>query len=303
MLGWRLTSAALFLAPLISLIILDYQFSGASPGIWLVPIAVGFCVAAAWELNSLYPAEFRPTGYIVPAGTGLIVLASAAPMLWSLTGGVYPVDCPLGKLGWPLGATALAVTVVFLVEMRRFEPHGDHVIRISLSTFTLVYIGLFLSFLYPLRTFGGNELGMVALLSAVLIVKTSDAGAYAAGKLVGRRPLAPRLSPAKTIEGAVGGLLTAAAVSWLFFTQFAALLVSDGLVTEAWRSVTYGLVLAVAAMIGDLSESLIKRDMQRKDSSSWLPGLGGILDLLDSVIIATPTAYLCWSTGLIGPGK
>ena len=67
-------------------------------------------------------------------------------------------------------------------------------------------------------------------------------------------------------------------------------------------SLVYGLMLAVAGMHGDLAESLLKRDMQRKDSSTWLPGLGGVLDIIDSVLVAAPCAYLCWVVGLVGPG-
>jgi phosphatidate cytidylyltransferase len=66
-------------------------------------------------------------------------------------------------------------------------------------------------------------------------------------------------------------------------------------------SLLYGLILAAAGMHGDLAESMLKRDMQRKDSSTWLPGLGGVLDIVDSVLVAAPCAYLCWVLGLVGP--
>jgi phosphatidate cytidylyltransferase len=61
----------------------------------------------------------------------------------------------------------------------------------------------------------------------------------------------------------------------------------------------YGFILAIAAIIGDLAESLLKRDMERKDSSTWLPGLGGVLDIIDSLLVAAPAAYLCWKLGLV----
>ena len=66
-------------------------------------------------------------------------------------------------------------------------------------------------------------------------------------------------------------------------------------------SLAYGLILAVAGMIGDLTESMLKRDMERKDSSTWLPGLGGVLDIIDAVLVAAPVSYLCWVAGLVGP--
>jgi phosphatidate cytidylyltransferase len=66
--------------------------------------------------------------------------------------------------------------------------------------------------------------------------------------------------------------------------------------------VIYGVVLAIAGMLGDLAESMLKRDMERKDSSTWLPGLGGVLDIIDAVLFAGPVAWLCWVFGLVGPG-
>jgi phosphatidate cytidylyltransferase len=68
-----------------------------------------------------------------------------------------------------------------------------------------------------------------------------------------------------------------------------------------WASLLYGLILALAGMIGDLAESMLKRDMERKDSSTWLPGLGGVLDILDAVLVAGPVSYVCWVAGLVGP--
>jgi phosphatidate cytidylyltransferase len=65
----------------------------------------------------------------------------------------------------------------------------------------------------------------------------------------------------------------------------------------------YGLLVAVAGMVGDLAESLLKRDMKCKDSSTWMPGLGGVLDILDSLLVAGPVAYGCWVVGLVGPGS
>jgi phosphatidate cytidylyltransferase len=240
-----------------------------------------------------------PYRYFLPLAAGSIVLSSAAPAAWELAGTVYPPDCPLGRLGWPLMATIVNVSILFVAELMRFAPGQAHVPRIALSTLVLTYVGLFLSFLYPLRTLGGNETGLVALLSMLMIVKMSDVGAYAIGKTLGRHSLAPKLSPGKTIEGAIGGFAAAALVSWVFFTWFVPLIIS-GWYAEAWRSIAYGLVLAIAAIIGDLAESLIKRDSGQKDSSTWLPGLGGILDMLDSVILATPAAFFCWMVGLIG---
>lgn len=306
-LAWRLLFAVLFLIPLVGLMVVDFHYGAHAPGIWLLPFMLLFVYLAAGEFVDLIsPAEHRPPAWLVQFGVVGIVLASAAPLAWGLVGAVYPPDCPLGHLGWPLIATALAVTVALVYEMRRFEEPGTHVVRIAIATLGFVYLGLFLSFLYPLRSFHDNQWGMAAVISVLLIVKVSDIGAYTFGRMFGRTKLVPRLSPGKTVAGAVGGLASASAASWLFFgwavPQMIGETAGETVVTPAWQSLLYGVILALAAVVGDLAESMIKRDMQRKDSSGWVRGLGGILDLLDSVIVAAPTAYLCWSVGLVGPG-
>jgi phosphatidate cytidylyltransferase len=114
--------------------------------------------------------------------------------------------------------------------------------------------------------------------------------------------MSPILSPGKTVEGAVGGLVTGAVASWAYF-QFVVPQITGSDLPAApwWGSWVYGLVIAIAGMTGDLVESLIKRDVSRKDSSSWLPGLGGVLDVLDSLLLAAPAALLCWLGGIVGP--
>jgi phosphatidate cytidylyltransferase len=114
--------------------------------------------------------------------------------------------------------------------------------------------------------------------------------------------MTPRLSPGKTWEGAFGGLATACVVSWAVF-RFAgpAVVGSSYVEPPLWATIVYGLALGIAGMIGDLAESMLKRDMERKDSSTWLPGLGGVLDIVDAVLVAAPVEYVCWIAGLLGP--
>ena len=124
----------------------------------------------------------------------------------------------------------------------------------------------------------------------------SDAGAYFAGKQLGKHKLAPVLSPGKTVEGLVGGIVAAIVASAIVF----ALIMPSVVVgyKPNWLAVLgYALMISILGVVGDLSESLIKRDMRCKDSSGWLPGLGGIMDIADSVILAGPVAYLWWQTG------
>ena len=103
------------------------------------------------------------------------------------------------------------------------------------------------------------------------------------------------MSPGKTIEGGVGGLLFAVFGAWL---SLAVLWPAMSRVTPptvlAWQWLGFGLTVGVAGMLGDLAESLLKRDLGHKDSSDWMPGFGGVLDLLDSILVAAPIAYVWW---------
>jgi phosphatidate cytidylyltransferase len=238
----------------------------------------------------------------VYTGALLVVLASCGPLLWPLTGNTYPQPCSLGRLGWPLLAMAASVALAFLGEMRRYTHPGKSVTAVALAVFAVAYGGLLLSFLIHLRLFHNHAWGMVALISTLLIVKMSDIGAYFSGRLLGRHKMAPVLSPGKTVEGAAGGLVLGGVAAWFSYAGIAPWLVGPEAARGPWWGwLAYGVIVTLAGMIGDLAESLMKRDAQRKDSSSWLPGLGGVLDILDSLLFAAPPAFICWAIGLVGP--
>ncbi len=268
------------------------------PGLCLAAMALVITAMGAAEvvdlLGSIKP---KPSKLTAIGGAMTVVLFASAPVLWR----DYPVPCPLGIPGWSLIGVAAAVGLAFVVEMYRYREPGESIHRVALSVFVIGYIGLLISFLVPLRLFGGNMWGITALLSLILIVKFSDSGAYTIGRIFGRHKMAPRLSPGKTIEGMVGAFVTGAVASWVVFQFLVPQLIDDPPNTPVWASLAYGLIVSAAGMIGDLAESLLKRDMQRKDSSSWLPGLGGVLDIMDSILTAAPAAFMCWAAGLVGP--
>ena len=142
-----------------------------------------------------------------------------------------------------------------------------------------------------------------ALASWLIAVKAGDIGAFTAGRLVGRHKIAPLLSPKKTIEGAVGALVFSCLGSWATFTWLVPL---PGVsppelpIGPSWGWLPFGLLMGVAGMMGDLAESLLKRDVGCKDSSHWLPGFGGVLDIVDSLLLTAPLAWACWYWGLVG---
>jgi phosphatidate cytidylyltransferase len=305
-LRWRLISAAIVLTILIALVWADYAHNYGAPGVWLAPLALVLAMLASGELLSMYRrGGHNPAAWAVYVGNAMILLAAMAPLLWSLRGEPYPLDCPLGTLGWPLAATALAVLLAFAAEMRRYQGPGGMTVNIALAVLAVGYIGLLMSFLIALRLFGESGTGMAALLSMIIAVKLGDTGAYTVGRLFGGKifgaaRMAPLLSPKKTWEGAVGAVLFSSIGAWLTFAYLVPWLTGASAAgTPWWQAGIYGAVLSVVGMMGDLAESLLKRDLGVKDSSTWLPGLGGILDLLDSLLAAAPVAFLFWAAGLV----
>ncbi len=301
MLRLRLLFAALLLVPLIGLLVADFYYSGAAPGVWLVPLVLALAWLAADEsLAMLQARDHRPVAWSVHASVLLIVLAACAPVAWALAGG-RPAALPLGPLAWPLLAATGALALLFVAEMRRYQAPGGAIVQVALASLVTMYVALPMTFVVQLRLYHDNAWGMAALVSLVFVAKWSDVGAYACGRLCGRRKMAPKLSPGKTVEGALGGVLAACLASLDYFFLIVPLIVGQPRVTSWWACLVFGLIVALAGMVGDLSESLLKRDMGKKDSSHWLPGLGGILDILDSVLFAAAPAYLCWATGWLGP--
>lgn len=297
MLRWRLILGALFIAGIIALCWWDQQLT--PPGRILLPLALVLSLLASNEILGLAAARnLQPSATMVYVGNLCIVASNLISLLWPSS---WPPD-PLGQLGWPLAAFAIMVLAAFGVEMRRYEKPGQVLEQLATTIFGLAYVGVLFSFLAQLRLVGGGALGVPALASLVIVVKMGDTGAYTVGRLIGRHKMAPVLSPGKTIEGALGGLLFACLGSWVAIQWLTPLWrpasSPPGGMSGGW--LVYGLMVGVTGMLGDLAESLIKRDVGRKDSSSWMPGFGGVLDVLDSVLFAAPVAYLCWALRLVG---
>ena len=305
MLRWRLISAAIILSFVAALAWLDYQRAvfGVA-GVWLLPLLIAVVLLATEEILSLLKTKgHEPAAAVVYAGNLLIAFSACGPVWYALAGRTLPSNSPLGVFGWPLVALAACTVLVFVVEMSRFQRPGHSAQQIALAIFALVYIGVLASFWPMLRLFRDAEWGIAALFSTILIAKMADVGAYAFGRTFGRTKMTPVLSPGKTWEGTFGGMATACLTSWAFFHFLAPRLITSAYVEPPlWAAIVYGAILAIFGLLGDLAESLLKRDAQRKDSSTWLRGLGGVLDIIDAVLFAGPASYLCWLLGLIGPG-
>lgn len=290
MLRWRLLLGAVFIAAIVALCWLDHRLE--TPGLVLLPLAIGLSFLASNEILGLLSARnFTPRRELVYLGNALIVASNAVPLVWPTSAG----PDPLGRLGWPLAAYGLMILATFCGEMRRYTGPGHVMEQLATTLLAFSYVGVLLSFVAQMRFLGDGAWGVPAIASLVIVVKMCDTGAYTAGRLFGRHKMAPVLSPGKTLEGAAGGLIFACLGAWVAIE----LLLPAMVVTPpapripvAW--LFYGLVVGLTGMFGDLAESLIKRDMGRKDSSAWMPGFGGVLDILDSILFAAPVAYLCW---------
>jgi len=148
------------------------------------------------------------------------------------------------------------------------------------SYFSILYLGLLSSFCVSMRL----EFGLWRLLMFVFVVKSADIGAYAIGSLFGKHKFSPKISPSKSWEG-MGGAVGAAMIVAVGFAVICDIMVW-------WLAVIFGVCFAFIGQIGDLVESMMKRDAEQKDSANNVPGFGGILDIIDSPLVAAPFGYL-----------
>ncbi|HXG46862.1 MAG TPA: CDP-archaeol synthase [Methylomirabilota bacterium] len=161
------------------------------------------------------------------------------------------------------------------------------ILAISTTLFGLMYVPWLLNFLQKIKFFPGVN-GAHYVVYFILVTKFSDCGAYAVGSLIGRHKMIPRISPGKTWEG-FGGAVAASVLASLLYAYF----LGDKLAGMNWIHATIlGVLLSVTAVVGDLIESIFKREAGVKDSGRFFPGIGGILDLLDSLLFNAPLMYL-----------
>ena len=297
---WRLISAAIIIPVVLAAMYVDLRLGNPDSlgyaGLGLVPLALIITGMGAYELTSMIASRNSSTPQsIVIMGAVVTVACASVPMLWK----EYPPDCPVGKLGWTSLGLLVSIGIAIVFEMIRFKEADRVIANLAYSIFAIVYVGFLMSFLPGLRFVDSNSVGMTALLSLVFIVKFCDAGAFFVGKMLGRHKLAPKISPGKSVEGAVGAVVTGCLMSYVFFRFLAPLISGEQVQPGLGIVLAYGLVIAITGMVGDLFESIIKRDFKAKDSSSWLRGLGGVLDILDSILAAAPAAYVFWVMGLM----
>jgi len=280
----RLWMGAILVLLAAGAILLDASLEPWCPCLLVLLLVLGLAVTL--EMHQLLSASPRPPLWLSLFAVGLVLLAN-----WPAHVGLRPEE-----LAWRDVATALGAVVLLglSVEMATFREPGGSVTRLSLLAWMTVYLGLLPSFLAQLRWWptGAKEgAGVVALTLTIFIPKVCDIGAYFTGRALGRHKMTPVLSPKKTWEGLAGGLLTSALLAVVLSRWLSPTLLSSDLEAAA-----FGVVVGLAGVLGDLAESLIKRDCRRKDASQVVPGFGGVLDVVDSILFAAPVAY--WWLGI-----
>lgn len=227
-------------------------------------------------------------------------LACFAP--WGIVGGLLLMGCSfvyltgvLGNKLYPAKAndfeTSFLILFVLGLCIRQFvsKTNSAGIVAISTTLFGLMYVPWLLNFIQKIYFFFPRAEGRFYLIYFLVVTKFSDMGAYCTGSLIGRHKMIPRVSPNKTWEGFGGALLFSVAAS-LAFSYLAGETRLPGLTHG--HAVVLGLILASAAVVGDLIESIFKREVGVKDSGNMFPGIGGILDVLDSILFNAPLMYL-----------
>jgi phosphatidate cytidylyltransferase len=276
MLSTRLWIGAILAALAAAVLFLDQSLALWYP--FLLVFVLFLAVAGCRELLQLLPASRRPPSWFCYPAVALMIVANWPAHSWH-------------RDAWPcvLGTFTALILSAFLAEMATFREPGESVTRIALTVWIVAYLGLLPSFFAQLRWLPGPEEGIpngtVALALAIFVPKGCDIGAYFTGRLLGRHPMTPVLSPKKTWEGFAGGMVAAVLIA-VGISRL-----GTRLRDSMWMAVAFGVTVGVAGVLGDLAESLIKRDCRQKDAAQTVPGYGGILDVVDAVIFAAPVVY------------
>lgn len=245
----------------------------------LVLLVAGLAGVGVWEYG-----QFARAKSLKPALVSMIIVAVCEVFAF------FSAHKLIVFSQMPSIVLTLGAVVFFLLH---FRDTSDAIFHVAVEFFGVCYVSVPLSFmlaiLYPISSSGMSWDGRWWLAYLILVTKVTDVGAYFVGRLWGQIKLAPVLSPKKTVEGAVAGFVCAVLCS-IGFSLVGAFLDSDLFSLSLPAAIFLGACIGVVGQIGDLAESLLKRDAVVKDSNA-LPGLGGVLDMVDSLLLTAPVVY------------
>ncbi len=250
-------------------------------GVLFVPTLVGAAILGGWVFAGLIAV-------LAAIGTWeyahLVRRAGVALPTPSLVGTSFLVPLALHRFGADCVSPILAIATVLLVMNGLYRRADASLARVAYGLFGIVYVSLLLGHLVLMRAEPLGAAGADAVLTVFLMTWACDTGAYAVGRAIGRHRPWPMVSPNKSLEGAAGGLIASVLAAVLAHAIF-------GLPTSRSTIVLLGAILGIVCQVGDLVESLFKRQAGIKDTSRLIPGHGGMLDRFDGMLLTAPTAY------------
>ncbi len=305
MLRYRLITGPILLALLLAVVLLDDRVDGLRlsgrlqtvfagkdhPPRGIVLFILALCLAplAARELTT-----FLSWNGIATRGW-LTSLGAIAGLVLSYSIPIRTASSPGTETTTTIAFISTGMILIFVLSLLVFSHHRNVVGVVAASgavMFAMVYLGLMMGFLLALRRVHSSWI----VVGVILTTKACDTGAYFTGRALGRHKMIPWLSPGKTWEGLAGGAIASIIVALALAAASALLEEPDHV--PLWLGAVCGATFAVVGQLGDLAVSLFKRGAGLKDSSSILPGLGGVLDVLDSPLMVAPVAYWILTLGI-----
>ena len=267
----------------------------------LIPPVIFVCYVGGWPFVAVVVA-FSLLG--VNEFYGLIIAKGATPLrlLGNVAAGLLPVIAYVGDASLATSALTATLLTLMILQLTKQEIR-QAIASVSETFFGVIYVGWLLSYAVSVRFISSElerrfgyafepQIGFFFMVFCLVAVVGSDVGAYFVGRQYGRRKLAPLISPNKSVEGALGGVATGgilAVVTKLVFTWF---IPGDLARDLGWGAAfVFGMTLAAFGVLGDLIESVLKRDAAIKDAGNLLPGVGGVLDRIDSALLGIPILY------------
>ncbi len=311
MLKHRLLMSALLIPATIGLFVWDGSLGPSAPVLLVLVLLIA--TRCVWELVTLArSAGIHPSLVLCLLGSWLMIVSAWCPV-WHWRGDwqkwIQLAD-PNHLFLLPAGGVVIVVALVnSVLRFTRLEVPGEprvivpqpgwQVATLGVELFIVAYVGVLLSLTAQLRWIAHPQddvvnIGYFALSALVVATKMGDVGAYTFGRLIGGPKMMPKLSPGKTWAGGVGHLVTAGGCSTAWLCWLGPMISTRWPSWDVIPAVAFGVVVGFAGLMGDLAESLIKRDVGVKDAPALLPGFGGLLDLMDSILLAGPVAYGMW---------